>query len=160
MFFQAHALISEYSTGATSITRIGGILGLGIAYAGSRKDEVNSIHSPIAEIPLFLALIQFLNFQLKSHFSITLSNSQTPFEELVFSSISLGLVFVGSCNEEIAQSIISVLKNLIKAELAEPIIRLLPVSIGLLYLGKQVILLFLHSKIRSFLYNFFSCCGA
>ncbi|XP_037467841.1 26S proteasome non-ATPase regulatory subunit 2 homolog A-like [Triticum dicoccoides] len=108
----AHALISEYSTGATSITRIGGILGLGIAYAGSRKDE------------------------LKSHFSITLSNSQTPFEELVFSSISLGLVFVGSCNEEIAESIISVLKNHSK-ELTEPIIHLLPVALGLLYLGKQ-----------------------
>ncbi|XP_044430285.1 26S proteasome non-ATPase regulatory subunit 2 homolog A isoform X2 [Triticum aestivum] len=110
----AHALISEYSTGATSITRIGGILGLGIAYAGSRKDE------------------------LKSHFSITLSNSQTPFEELVFSSISLGLVFVGSCNEEIAESIISVLKNHSK-ELTEPIIHLLPVALGLLYLGKQMV---------------------
>ncbi|KAM3193042.1 hypothetical protein ACQJBY_069925 [Aegilops geniculata] len=111
-YAHAHALISEYSTGATSITRIGGILGLGIAYAGSRKDE------------------------LKSHFSITLSNSQTPFEELVFSSISLGLVFVGSCNEEIAESIISVLKNHSK-ELTEPIIHLLPVALGLLYLGKQ-----------------------
>uniref|UniRef100_A0A453SPX0 26S proteasome non-ATPase regulatory subunit RPN1 C-terminal domain-containing protein n=1 Tax=Aegilops tauschii subsp. strangulata TaxID=200361 RepID=A0A453SPX0_AEGTS len=109
----ALALISGYSTSAASITRIGAILGLGIAYAGSRKDK------------------------LKSLFLITLSDSQAPLVDLVFSAISLGLVFVGSCNEEIAQSIISVLKNLIKAELAEPIIRLLPVSIGLLYLGKQ-----------------------
>ncbi|KAF7103352.1 hypothetical protein CFC21_104346 [Triticum aestivum] len=109
----ALALISGYSTSAASITRIGAILGLGIAYAGSRKDK------------------------LKSLFLITLSDSQAPLGDLVFSAISLGLVFVGSCNEEIAQSIISVLKNLIKAELADPIIRLLPLSIGLLYLGKQ-----------------------
>ncbi|XBI12172.1 hypothetical protein VPH35_139077 [Triticum aestivum] len=118
----AHALISEYSTGATSITRIGGILGLGIAYAGSQKDE------------------------LKSHFSITMSNSQTPFEELVFSSISLGLVFVGSCNEEIAESIISVLKNHSK-ELTEPIIHLLPVALGLLYLGKQEMVVATAAKV-------------
>ncbi|KAI4970816.1 hypothetical protein ZWY2020_001730 [Hordeum vulgare] len=108
----ALALISEYSKGAASITRIGGLLGLGIAYAGSQKDE------------------------LKSHFSIILSNPQTPLEDLVFSAISLGLVFVGSCNEEIAGSIISVLKNH-SEELAEPTIRLLPVAVGLLYLGKQ-----------------------
>lgn len=49
---QALALISGYSTSAASITRIGAILGLGIAYAGSRKDKVKSIHSPIPEIPL------------------------------------------------------------------------------------------------------------
>uniref|UniRef100_A0A8I6YQX6 26S proteasome non-ATPase regulatory subunit 2 homolog n=1 Tax=Hordeum vulgare subsp. vulgare TaxID=112509 RepID=A0A8I6YQX6_HORVV len=108
----ALALISEYSKGAASITRIGGLLGLGIAYAGSQKDE------------------------LKSHFSVILSNPQTPLEDLVFSAISLGLVFVGSCNEEIAGSIISVLKNH-SEELAEPTIRLLPVAVGLLYLGKQ-----------------------
>jgi hypothetical protein len=48
----------------------------------------------------------------------------------------MGLVFVSSCNEEIAQFIF-VLMNRSGAELAEPIIRLLPVALGLLYLGKQ-----------------------
>ncbi|EMS65545.1 26S proteasome non-ATPase regulatory subunit 2 1B [Triticum urartu] len=130
----ALALISEYSKGAASVTRIGGFLGLGIAYAGSRKDE-------------------FPNFQLKSHFSSTLSNPQTPLEDLVFSAISLGLVFVGSCNEEIAESIISVLKNHSK-ELTEPIIHLLPVALGLLYLGKQAYAFFLFiSLILTTLYQ-------
>ncbi|XP_037457858.1 26S proteasome non-ATPase regulatory subunit 2 homolog A-like [Triticum dicoccoides] len=118
----ALALISEYSKGAASVTRIGGFLGLGIAYAGSRKDE------------------------LKSHFSSTLSNPQTPLEDLVFSAISLGLVFVGSCNEEIAESIISVLKNHSK-ELTEPIIHLLPVALGLLYLGKQEMVVATAAKV-------------
>jgi 26S proteasome regulatory subunit N1 len=56
---------------------------------------------------------------------------------LVFTAVALGLVFVGSCNEEIAQSIIFFLMERSEAELAEPIIRLLPVALGLLYLGKQ-----------------------
>jgi 26S proteasome regulatory subunit N1 len=48
-------------------------------------------------------------------------------------------VFVGSCNEEVAQTIICVLMERSEPELAEPIMRLLPVALGLLYLGKQVI---------------------
>ncbi|KAL6873666.1 hypothetical protein ACP4OV_013748 [Aristida adscensionis] len=109
----ALALISEYISREESIIRIGAILGLGIAYAGSQKDE------------------------LRGHLSAILADHQTPLEVLVFSAISLGLVFVGSCNEEIAQSIIFVLMDRSETELAEPIIRLLPVALGLLYLGKQ-----------------------
>lgn len=74
------------------------------------------------------------------HLSAVLGDSQSPLEVLVFSAIALGLVFVGSCNEEIAQSIIFALMERSEAELAEPIIRLLPVALGLLYLGKQVTL--------------------
>ncbi|KAL6603546.1 hypothetical protein ACP70R_043907 [Stipagrostis hirtigluma subsp. patula] len=109
----ALALISEYISRDEPIIRIGAILGLGIAYAGSQKEE------------------------LRAHLSAILADHQTPLEVLVFSAISLGLVFVGSCNEEIAQSIIFVLMDRSEAELAEPIIRLLPVALGLLYLGKQ-----------------------
>jgi hypothetical protein len=77
-------------------------------------------------------------FQLQAQLSAILIDSQTPLEVLVFTAISLGLVFVGSCNEEVAQSIIFVLMDRSEAELAEPIVRLLPVALGLLYLGKQV----------------------
>ncbi|KAF0918826.1 hypothetical protein E2562_026199 [Oryza meyeriana var. granulata] len=109
----AFALISEYFNRDESIIRIGAILGLGIAYAGSQKEEI------------------------REQLTAFLSDSQVPLEVLVFSAISLGLVFVGSCNEEIAQTIICVLMDRSEAELAEPIIRLLPVALGLLYLGKQ-----------------------
>ncbi|BAF24798.1 26S proteasome non-ATPase regulatory subunit 2 homolog A [Oryza sativa Japonica Group] len=109
----AFALISEYFSRDESIIRIGAILGLGIAYAGSQKEEV------------------------RENLTAFLSDSQVPLEVLVFAAISLGLVFVGSCNEEIAQTIICVLMEHSEPELAEPIIRLLPVALGLLYLGKQ-----------------------
>uniref|UniRef100_A0A453CEE6 26S proteasome non-ATPase regulatory subunit RPN1 C-terminal domain-containing protein n=3 Tax=Aegilops tauschii subsp. strangulata TaxID=200361 RepID=A0A453CEE6_AEGTS len=46
-------------------------------------------------------------------------------------------MFVGTCNEEIAQSIISVLRSCREADISKPIARMLPLALGLLYLGKQ-----------------------
>ena len=133
----------EYIGKDDSNIRIGAILGLGIAYAGSQKEEVGTSAYNCVSLPHNLVL-SFLsavfNFQLKMHLSAVLGDSQSPLEVLVFSAIALGLVFVSSCNEEIAQSIIFALMERSEAELAEPIIRLLPVALGLLYLGKQVIL--------------------
>lgn len=132
----------EYIGKEDSNIRIGAILGLGIAYAGSQKEEVE-ISADIVFLACRLIYVSysyfFLKFQLKMHLSAVLGDSQSPLEVLVFSAIALGLVFVGSCNEEIAQSIIFALMERSEAELAEPIIRLLPVALGLLYLGKQVI---------------------
>ncbi|VAI43697.1 unnamed protein product [Triticum turgidum subsp. durum] len=109
----ALAILMEYVNKDDSNIRIGAILGLGIAYAGSQKDE------------------------LRVQLSAILGDPQATLEVLVFTAVALGLVFVGSCNEEIAQSIIFFLMERSEAELAEPIIRLLPVALGLLYLGKQ-----------------------
>ncbi|KAM0935489.1 putative armadillo-like helical, 26S proteasome non-ATPase regulatory subunit RPN1 [Dioscorea sansibarensis] len=109
----AMALLMEYIVKDDTITRIGAILGLGIAYAGSHKDELR---------------IQLTNI---------LSDVKTPLEVHVFTAITLGLVFVGSCNEEIAQSIIFALMDRSETELSEPLTSLLPVALGLLYLGKQ-----------------------
>jgi hypothetical protein len=83
--------------------------------------------------------------QLKVRLSNILGDPKTSLEVLVFAAISLGLVFVGSCNEEIAQLIIFALMERSDAELGDALTRLLPVALGLLYLGKQVALdLFLH----------------
>uniref|UniRef100_A0A453NAZ2 RPN1 N-terminal domain-containing protein n=1 Tax=Aegilops tauschii subsp. strangulata TaxID=200361 RepID=A0A453NAZ2_AEGTS len=104
--FQALAILMEYVNKDDSNIRIGAILGLGIAYAGSQKDE------------------------LRVQLSAILGDPQATLEVLVFTAVALGLVFVGSCNEEIAQSIIFFLMERSEAELAEPIIRLLPVALG------------------------------
>ncbi|XP_020090307.1 26S proteasome non-ATPase regulatory subunit 2 homolog A-like [Ananas comosus] len=109
----ALAVLIDYINKEDTIIRIGAILGLGIAYAGSHKEEVRS------------RLSQFLG------------DPKTPLELLVFSALSLGLVYVGSCSEEIAQSIIFALMDRSDTELGEPLTRLLPVALGLLYLGKQ-----------------------
>ncbi|XP_010918461.1 26S proteasome non-ATPase regulatory subunit 2 homolog A [Elaeis guineensis] len=109
----ALALLIDFVNKEDTIIRIGAILGLGIAYAGSHKDE------------------------LRARLSLILGDPKTPLEVLVFSAITLGLVYVGSCNEEIAQSIIFALMDRSETELNEPLTRLLPVALGLLYLGKQ-----------------------
>lgn len=57
---------------------------------------------------------------------------------IAFTAISLGLIYVGSCNEDVAQSIIFALMDRSESELGDPLCRLLPLALGLLYLGKQV----------------------
>lgn len=59
---------------------------------------------------------------------------------IAFAAISLGLVYVGSCNEEVAQGIILALMDRSESDLEEPLIRFLPLGLGLLYLGKQVLM--------------------
>ncbi|GMP54653.1 hypothetical protein CsSME_00019743 [Camellia sinensis var. sinensis] len=60
-----------------------------------------------------------------------------PLDVIVFTAISLGLVYVGSCDEDVSQTIISALKHRSVSELGQPLTRLLPLGLGLLYLGKQ-----------------------
>ncbi|XP_028553222.1 26S proteasome non-ATPase regulatory subunit 2 homolog A-like, partial [Dendrobium catenatum] len=110
---QALALLGDFIEKDDTIIRIGAILGLGIAYAGTNKDE------------------------LRVRLTAILGDSKSPLEVLVFSAITLGLVHVGSCNEYIAQTIILAIMERSESELSEPLTRLLPVALGLLYLGKQ-----------------------
>lgn len=79
-----------------------------------------------------------VSFQLRYKLSSILNDAKAPFDVIAFTAISLGLIFVGSCNEEVAQAIIFALMDRNETELGEPLTRLLPLSLGLLYLGKQV----------------------
>ena len=67
-----------------------------------------------------------------------LNDAKAPLDVIAFTAISLGLIYVGSCNEEVAQAIIFALMDRSESELTEPLTRLLPLGLGLLYLGKQV----------------------
>ncbi|KAF9599925.1 hypothetical protein IFM89_001871 [Coptis chinensis] len=109
----ALALLAEYIDRDDSTVRIGAIMGLGLAYAGSQNEQIREKLSPI------------------------LNDPKAPLDVIAFTAISLGLVYVGSCNEEVAQSIIFSLMDRSEAELVEPLIRFLPLGLGLLYLGKQ-----------------------
>ncbi|XP_015887277.1 26S proteasome non-ATPase regulatory subunit 2 homolog A [Ziziphus jujuba] len=97
-----------------SSIRIGAIMGLGIAYAGSQNETLRHKLSPI------------------------LNDAKAPLDVISFTAISLGLIYVGSCNEEVAKAVIFALMNRSESEFGEqPLTRLLPLSLGLLYLGKQ-----------------------
>ncbi|PIA32537.1 hypothetical protein AQUCO_04400025v1 [Aquilegia coerulea] len=109
----ALALLADYIDKEDSTVRIGAIMGLGLAYAGSQNE------------------------QIRAKLSLILGDSKAPLDVIAFTAISLGLVYVGSCNEEVAQSIIFSLMDRSESELGEPLTRLLPLGLGLLYLGKQ-----------------------
>ena len=109
----AMALLGDYIDKEDTSIRIGAIMGLGIAYAGSQNE------------------------QLREKLTGVLNDSKASLEVLAFAAISLGLIYVGSCNEEIAQAIIYTLMDRSESELGEPLTRLLPLGLGLLYLGKQ-----------------------
>ncbi|XVF02046.1 hypothetical protein REPUB_Repub04eG0142400 [Reevesia pubescens] len=109
----ALALLSEYIGKEDSSIRIGAIMGLGIAYAGAQNEQIRSSLTPI------------------------LNDAKAPLDVIAFTAISLGLIYVGSCNEEVAQAIIFALMDRSESELKEPLTRLLPLGLGLLYLGKQ-----------------------
>ncbi|CAL5203656.1 unnamed protein product [Lathyrus oleraceus] len=88
-------------------------MGLGIAYAGSKNEKLRHILTDI------------------------LIDEENSISVTAFTAISLGLIYVGSCNEEVAETLIFVLMARIEAELEQPLTRLLPLGLGLLYLGKK-----------------------
>ncbi|CAL5358341.1 unnamed protein product [Camellia sinensis] len=114
MFWRkALALLADYIDTEDSSVRIGAIMGLGHAYAGAQNEQIRSKLTPI------------------------LGDNKVPLDVIAFTAISLALVYVGSCNEEVAQAIIFALMDRSELELGEPLTRLLPLGLGLLYLGKQ-----------------------
>ncbi|CAL5414709.1 unnamed protein product [Camellia sinensis] len=109
----ALALLADYIDTEDSSVRIGAIMGLGHAYAGAQNEQIRSKLTPI------------------------LGDNKVPLDVIAFTAISLALVYVGSCNEEVGQAIIFALMDRSESELGEPLTRLLPLGLGLLYLGKQ-----------------------
>ncbi|CAI9089333.1 OLC1v1023892C4 [Oldenlandia corymbosa var. corymbosa] len=109
----ALALLADYVDREDSSIRIGAIMGLALAYAGSQNEQIRSKLIPV------------------------LGDAKATLDVIAFAAISLGIVFVGSCNEDIAQAIIFALMDRSEAELSDPLSRLLPLGLGLLYLGKQ-----------------------
>jgi 26S proteasome regulatory subunit N1 len=63
---------------------------------------------------------------------------ETSLEVVAMAALSLGLTFVGTCNEDISQALLSVLMERDQQVLQkETLTRLICLAIGLLYLGKQ-----------------------
>lgn len=66
------------------------------------------------------------------------SDLDTPLEVVAMAALSLGLVFSGSCHEDIAQALMSVLMERDAAALEkDSLTRLICVGAGLLYMGRQ-----------------------
>ncbi|KAA8524329.1 hypothetical protein F0562_010752 [Nyssa sinensis] len=109
----ALGLLGDYIDKEDSTIRIGAIMGLGLAYAGTQNEHVRRTLIPILE------------------------DEKAPLDVIAFTAISLGLVFVGSCNVGIADIIVDALSDPSRSALGEPLIRLLLLGLCLLYLGKK-----------------------
>ncbi len=88
-------------------------LGLGLAYAGSNRDDVLSLLLPV------------------------LSHPKSSMEVVGVAALACGLVAVASCNGDVTSALLQTLMEKSEIELKDTFSRFLPLGLGLTYLGKQ-----------------------
>eukprot|EP01017_Pseudomicrothorax_dubius_P046408 TRINITY_DN8170_c0_g2_i4.p1 TRINITY_DN8170_c0_g2~~TRINITY_DN8170_c0_g2_i4.p1 ORF type:complete len:750 (-),score=243.54 TRINITY_DN8170_c0_g2_i4:172-2421(-) len=112
-FDTAKALLEEQLQGRDDYAKRGAVIGLGIAYAGSAREDLLEILTPLVIDP---------------NLSVELS---------AFAALSIGLIFVGRCHEDAANSILQTLSERPENQLNMTISRYFSVGLSLLFLGQQ-----------------------
>ncbi|XP_055593587.1 26S proteasome non-ATPase regulatory subunit 2 [Uranotaenia lowii] len=112
----ALALLSDYVLHQNSTMRLGAILGLGLAYAGSNRSVVLEL--------------------IGSVFSSDRRTGSTM-EVMGIAALSLGMIAVGSCNSEVTEVLLQTIMDRSELELKDTYARFLPLGLGLVYLGRQ-----------------------
>lgn len=107
----ALALLSDYVLHSSVNLRIGSVLGLGIAYAGTQRHEV------------------------LSHLLPVLADTTAPPEICALAAVACGLIAVGSCNGDITCAIIQRLIEDNKELHSSTYARFLHLGLGLCFLG-------------------------
>ncbi|CAG0923795.1 unnamed protein product [Notodromas monacha] len=107
------ALLTDYVVHTNNVMRIGPILGLGLAYAGSNRPEVLELLLPV------------------------LAEANAPMELIGLAALSCGLISVGARNIEVTATVLQTLMEKTPDELKDPFAKFLPLALGLSYLGKQ-----------------------
>ncbi|CEO95240.1 26S proteasome non-ATPase regulatory subunit 2 like protein [Plasmodiophora brassicae] len=108
----AFGLLSEVIDSSSKNMKLCAIMGLGLSYAGTEKEDVNEIIMPI------------------------LSDSSQGLELVGHAAIALGMVNVGTANDEISGAILECFMERSSKELDDCCARFLAIGLGLLYLGK------------------------
>ena len=99
---------------ASRDVRIGGIIGLGLAYAGSLRSDVGE------------------------YLETMVTNIDESIEVCAFAALSLGLVYAASSNGDVAESILLAMLERDEEELgSNTVSRFLSLALGLVFLGKQ-----------------------
>eukprot|EP00538_Stauroneis_constricta_P000378 CAMPEP_0119554664 /NCGR_PEP_ID=MMETSP1352-20130426/7076_1 /TAXON_ID=265584 /ORGANISM="Stauroneis constricta, Strain CCMP1120" /LENGTH=931 /DNA_ID=CAMNT_0007601279 /DNA_START=111 /DNA_END=2906 /DNA_ORIENTATION=+ len=112
----AFALLSEHVEGDVHIMKCAACTGLGIAYAGTGREDVMELLTPIVE---------------------QTEGGPTGMMEVALAGLALGMVFVGQCNEEIGGTIIERLMEATEEELDHSHARYLCLGLSLLFLGQM-----------------------
>merc|ERR1739848_779182 len=109
----ALALLSDYILHSSNVMRLGAIFGLGLAYAGSNRQDVIQLLLPV------------------------FADSKSNMEVVGVTALATGLISVGSCNGEVTSTILQTLMEKTEADMKDSFAKYLPLGIGLCYLGKQ-----------------------
>jgi len=109
----ALALLSDYVLHNSNTMRIGSILGLGLAYAGSNREDVLQLLQPVFD------------------------DAQSSMEVVGVAALSCGLIAVGSCNGEVSSALLQTLMTKSEADLKDTYAKFISLALGLLHLGKQ-----------------------
>ncbi|XP_076169384.1 regulatory particle non-ATPase 1 [Ptiloglossa arizonensis] len=109
----ALALLSDYVLHSNNTMRIGAIVGLGLAYAGSNREAVLGLLMPV------------------------LSDPVSNWEVIGVTGLALGMVAVGSCNAYVTTTIMHTLIEKLETDIKDTYARFLPLGLGLCFLGKQ-----------------------
>jgi len=116
----AKALLYELLAKKELASKFGAAIGLGFAYAGTAREEFIEQLVPLV-----------LDTELKGNSDIS------GLDVSAFSALTLGLIFVGKCNEDIGNAIIQTLMDRTEAELNSSVARFFVVALGLLFMGQQ-----------------------
>ncbi|EPY22044.1 26S proteasome regulatory subunit N1 [Strigomonas culicis] len=112
-FDPALGLLSDHVASPQKDIAIGAILGLGYAYAGTRREEVKDLLIPI------------------------LADGEQLLETQCMTAYALANIFVGSADEDITETMINCLLEIPEESLMEPCVTYLILSIGCMFLGCQ-----------------------
>jgi 26S proteasome regulatory subunit N1 len=107
------AILLEKLESPKQIHKIGALIGLSLAYAGSARADLLEAISPIV------------------------LDSSNTLELQSVAALAIGLIYVGTCDEDAAQSILQTLMEKEQKDLEEnSFVRLFALGLGLLFLGK------------------------
>ncbi|KAJ9574000.1 hypothetical protein L9F63_008597, partial [Diploptera punctata] len=109
----ALALLSDYVLHNSNVMRIGAIVGLGLAYAGSNREAVLSLLTPV------------------------FSDPKSSMEVIGMAGLACGMIAVGSCNPDVTATIVQTLMEKSETDLHDTYARFLPLGLGLCHLGRQ-----------------------
>ena len=109
----AYGLLYESVTKENPAVRIGAIMGLGLAYAGTQKEEVSELLTEV------------------------IHDDTAPLEVVAFAALSLGLVFCGTCHEDSVSTIVQTLMMRPEKDHENSFVHFLCLGLGLLFLQRQ-----------------------
>lgn len=108
-----YAILLEKLESTKQIHKIGALMGLSLAYAGSARADLLEAISPI------------------------ILDSSNTLELQSVAALAIGIIYVGTCDEDAAQSILQTLMEKEEKDLQEnSFTRLFALGLGLLFLGQ------------------------